>query len=240
MGGMKTGDQEAGEMARDPVCGMEVRPDEAAGVSQDKGTTHYFCSPGCKKKFDADPEKYLRAEAAPEPMDRDARARPPEQPTSPAPPADLRRVDLPVTGMHCAACAVNVERGLQDLPGVTRANVNFATGQATVFVEPRFVDPQALVEAVRGTGYGVGTATAELSVEGMSCASCVRHIEEALRALPGVVQASVNLATQNLRRIYPNACRPLRPEEDGGVGRLQSRRGDRRRGAGYGADRAGT
>jgi Cu+-exporting ATPase len=175
---------------------MEVRPDEAAGVSQYRGTTYYFCSPGCQKKFDADPERYLRAEAAPEPMDREARARPPEQPTSPAPPADLRRVDLPVTGMHCAACAVNVERGLQDLPGVTRANVNFATGQATVFVEPRFVDPQALVEAVRGTGYGVGTATAELSVEGMSCASCVRHIEEALRALPGVVQASVNLATQ--------------------------------------------
>ena len=174
---------------------MTVRPEEAAGVSQYKGRTYYFCAPGCKKKFDADPEKYLRAEAAPEPMGAAAPALPLEKAATECPPA-LRRVDLPVTGMHCASCAVNVERGLQDLPGVARANVNYATGQATVFVEPRFADPQALVEAVRGTGYGVGTTTAELTVSGMSCASCVRHVEEALRALPGVAKASVNLATQ--------------------------------------------
>ncbi|MDH4196929.1 MAG: heavy metal translocating P-type ATPase, partial [Candidatus Aminicenantes bacterium] len=174
----------------------DVRPDEAAGVSVYKGESHYFCSAGCKKKFDADPEKYLKPEAPLEPMEGESRPKPPETSTTMTPPADLRRLDLPVTGMHCAACAVNVERGLQDLAGVARANVNFATGQATVLVEPRLVDPQSLVEAVRGTGYGVGTAAAELSIEGMSCASCVRHVEEALRALPGVLKASVNLATQ--------------------------------------------
>ena len=183
-------------MARDPVCGMDVRPDEAAGVSVYKGETYYFCSPGCKKKFDAEPEKYLGPQAPLEPMEGGSRPEPPGTSAAVKPPADLRRVDLPVTGMHCAACAVNVERGLRDLAGVSRANVNFATGQATVFVEPRLLDPRSLVEAVRGTGYGVGTAAAELSIEGMSCASCVRHVEEALRALPGVLQASVNLATQ--------------------------------------------
>ncbi|RPI78111.1 MAG: YHS domain-containing protein [Chloroflexi bacterium] len=44
----------------DPVCGMEVEPSSAAGVSEYKGQKYYFCSAGCKREFDQDPEKYLR------------------------------------------------------------------------------------------------------------------------------------------------------------------------------------
>ena len=44
----------------DPVCGMKVDPETAAGKSEYQGTTYYFCAPGCKKAFDADPAKYLR------------------------------------------------------------------------------------------------------------------------------------------------------------------------------------
>lgn len=43
----------------DPVCHMDIEPSTAAGTSEYKGQTYYFCSPGCKKSFDADPEKYL-------------------------------------------------------------------------------------------------------------------------------------------------------------------------------------
>ncbi len=50
-------------MARDPVCGMEVDEKKAAAASECKGKTYYFCSPGCKKAFDADPEKYLTGTA---------------------------------------------------------------------------------------------------------------------------------------------------------------------------------
>jgi Cu+-exporting ATPase len=46
-------------MAKDPVCGMEVDEKKAAGKSEHKGQTYYFCSPGCKKSFDKDPEKYV-------------------------------------------------------------------------------------------------------------------------------------------------------------------------------------
>ena len=45
-------------MAKDPVCGMDVDPKTAAGKSEYKGETYYFCSAGCKKSFDANPEKY--------------------------------------------------------------------------------------------------------------------------------------------------------------------------------------
>ncbi len=49
---------------KDPVCGMEIDPATAAGKSEYKGQTYYFCSPGCKKSFDKDPEKYLSQGAA--------------------------------------------------------------------------------------------------------------------------------------------------------------------------------
>jgi Cu+-exporting ATPase len=45
-------------MERDVVCGMNVDPAKAAGTSTHQGKTYYFCSPGCKTKFDADPGRY--------------------------------------------------------------------------------------------------------------------------------------------------------------------------------------
>lgn len=47
------------ETFKDPVCGMDVSPETAAGTSEYNGQTYYFCSPGCKRSFDKDPEKYL-------------------------------------------------------------------------------------------------------------------------------------------------------------------------------------
>lgn len=55
--------------ATDPVCGMTVDPSTARRMSEYQGTTFYFCSPGCKKAFDADPASYVgkaESEVAPE------------------------------------------------------------------------------------------------------------------------------------------------------------------------------
>lgn len=49
----------AGEMARDPVCGMAVDKNKAAATSEYKGKTYYFCAHGCKRAFDGNPSKYL-------------------------------------------------------------------------------------------------------------------------------------------------------------------------------------
>ena len=48
-------------MAKDPVCDMDVDPPKAAAQSNYKGQTYYFCAVGCKKKFDQEPEKYLKS-----------------------------------------------------------------------------------------------------------------------------------------------------------------------------------
>lgn len=51
-------------MAQDPVCGMDVQPEQAAGRSEYQGRTFYFCCPDCKQKFDAAPQQYARPEPA--------------------------------------------------------------------------------------------------------------------------------------------------------------------------------
>jgi P-type Cu+ transporter len=62
-------------------------------------------------------------------------------------------LDVPVTGMHCAACAARIEKALAGAPGVSKAGVNFATARATVTFDPTVSDPEALREVVRAQGY---------------------------------------------------------------------------------------
>ena len=85
--------------------------------------------------------------------------------------------------------------GLAKVPGVAQVAVNLATEKATVtLAEP--VPPERLVQAVQKLGYEVPQSTVVLQVDDMSCASCVGRVERALKAVPGVASASVNLATE--------------------------------------------
>jgi Cu+-exporting ATPase len=106
-----------------------------------------------------------------------------------------QRLSFAVGGMTCASCVGHVERALQETPGVVSAHVNLATERAEV-VTREGVSAQALAAAVEDAGYDAAVDTIELSVGGMTCASCVAHVEKALKATPGVVDASVNLATE--------------------------------------------
>jgi len=101
---------------------------------------------------------------------------------------------LPVEGMTCASCVGRVERALKAVPGVTAASVNLATGRAEVTGTAL---PEAVIGAVTGAGYDVPAQRVDLVVEGMTCASCVGRVERALKAVPGVTGASVNLATES-------------------------------------------
>ncbi|MEX0712140.1 MAG: heavy metal translocating P-type ATPase, partial [Pirellulales bacterium] len=65
----------------------------------------------------------------------------------------IQRADLPLLGMHCAACASRIEKALNEAQGVTDASVNFATARATVHYNSQATDPEALRQVVRGVGY---------------------------------------------------------------------------------------
>ncbi|MBC3377439.1 copper-translocating P-type ATPase [Pseudomonas sp. SWRI92] len=102
--------------------------------------------------------------------------------------------DLPISGMTCASCAGRVERALSKVAGASAVSVNLATEQARIQA-PRESLP-ALMQAVEQAGYSVPVQTLELSIEGMTCASCVGRVERALAKVAGVSRASVNLANE--------------------------------------------
>ena len=104
-------------------------------------------------------------------------------------------IDLGIDGMTCASCVRRVEKALRLVPGVSDVTVNLATERARVTVQGR-PDTAALEGAVRRAGYDVPETTLDLGIGGMTCASCVNRVERALKRLPGVVGAEVNLATE--------------------------------------------
>jgi Cu+-exporting ATPase len=118
------------------------------------------------------------------------------------------QIELPITGMTCASCVRTVERTLKKTEGVEDANVNLATERATVSFDPAQVDMNTLIQRIDGAGYGVAQATMELPITGMTCASCVRNVERALKKPSGVLSGNVNLATEKATVTYlPGAAR---------------------------------
>ncbi len=102
---------------------------------------------------------------------------------------------IPVEGMTCASCVSRVEKAIRAVPGVTEASVNLATEHADVRFDAS-AKPADIVKAIENAGYGAAEDTIELTIEGMTCASCVARIEKALKTVPGVTEANVNLATE--------------------------------------------
>ncbi|MGY6411272.1 MAG: heavy metal translocating P-type ATPase [Alkalilacustris sp.] len=98
--------------------------------------------------------------------------------------------------MSCAGCARRAEQAIAATPGVSRAQVNFATRTAEV---EGSAGPAAIAEAVARAGYPARTTRTEVTVSGMTCASCTGRVEAAAAALPGVLDARANLATGRLR-----------------------------------------
>ncbi len=146
-------------MARDPICGMDVLPEEAAGTSRYRGVDYYFCAVGCKEAFDKSPEQYVTEQHEA----RDAK--------SPHPPfskggqrgvlsvapevrgASTRVVEISIQGMSCASCVQRIEQTLLEVPGVVSASVNFATERASVTYLDSVTQPADLRNSIEAAGY---------------------------------------------------------------------------------------
>ncbi len=108
----------------------------------------------------------------------------------------LGKARIHVTGMTCTTCAATIEKGLTETPGVERAEVNFALEDVSIEYDSARVGLAKIKDTVSGLGYGVATRKSIFSVGGMTCASCVARVEKALSDVPGVVSATVNLASE--------------------------------------------
>ncbi len=112
-----------------------------------------------------------------------------------------KRIDLPISGMTCASCVRRVEKGLKATEGVLHATVNLATKKATIQVNEKGRLPD-LLASVHKMGYEVNQEETTFLISGMTCAACVRRIERAIKKAPGVLEASVNLATEKATISY--------------------------------------
>ena len=116
-----------------------------------------------------------------------------------------------VTGMTCAVCAAHVQKAIEKMEGVEAGSVNLATERLTVRYDENKTGFEAFQKAVEDAGYGLEPPVdrnkqAEVGVEGMTCAACSAAVERAVKKLPGVADAAVNLATNRLNVGYDPAA----------------------------------
>ncbi|MBI5680958.1 MAG: copper-translocating P-type ATPase [Methanobacterium sp.] len=113
-----------------------------------------------------------------------------------------KKTDIKVSGMNCATCALNIEKSLEDVEGVGKAQVNFGTKRATVEYDPEKVNLNQLESAVVDAGYGVINEKITLKIGGMTCAMCVKAIEDGLGKLDGISAVNVNLSSNKAYVTY--------------------------------------
>ncbi|PIA37702.1 hypothetical protein AQUCO_03000329v1 [Aquilegia coerulea] len=121
----------------------------------------------------------------------------------------MKRVQLKVTGMTCAACSNSIETALMGIKGVVKGSVSLLQNKADVIFDPELVKDQDIKIAIEDAGFDAeiltdsnpkkpiskGTLTGQFRIGGMTCAACVNSVEGILRKLPGVKRAVVALST---------------------------------------------
>jgi Cu+-exporting ATPase len=106
-----------------------------------------------------------------------------------------RREQVAITGMTCANCSGTVAEAVGDIDGVSDVSVNFATDEGAVEYDPDRTSLAEIFDAIEDAGYAPVTDSVSVAISDMHCANCATTNEDALLALPGVVRADVNYAT---------------------------------------------
>lgn len=109
---------------------------------------------------------------------------------------DKREINLRISGMTCAMCVQTIEKALKNVDGVISTSVNLGNEKATVVYDPSRTDPEELQKTIESAGYGVVNEHAALKIGGMTCATCVNTIENALRKKQGIASVNVNLGAE--------------------------------------------
>ncbi len=178
----ETNTQRSQTAVRDPVCGMAIEPAQAFATRTLGEETLYFCSACCVQQFDREHTGSAT--------------------TGITDSGKLRRIELSVADLDGRHGAKRLEEQLEAVPGVRRATANSHTKLVRITFDPSQTQVETMVDRARAAGYTVGTATTQLALQGMHCASCVVTIEHALKKTPGVFDATVNLATQQAHVEY--------------------------------------
>src|SRR3989338_4365246 len=188
------------KMTKDPVCGMEIDKKKAKFSTVKNGKKYFFCSKNCHDKF----------------IKGDGRA---EEKGKPQPISATKKTTIPISGMHCASCANNIEMALSKQKGVSKASLNFATEKATVEFDDKLTDENSLKEIIRKTGYKVvGQEKAQeksgdaselrLKVIGMDNPHCVGTVDNALNMVKGVTSKELHVNQNAFIKYDPKLTNP--------------------------------
>jgi P-type Cu2+ transporter len=113
--------------------------------------------------------------------------------------ASKKTYDIPISGMDSEHCALIIDKGLRDVPGVAAHKVELNNHKAIIQTEHADETIAKVAATVRDLGYDVDTVKESFPVTGMSCASCAISVESMLSAQPGVLQAAVNYANGTVK-----------------------------------------
>ncbi len=115
----------------------------------------------------------------------------------------IRRETIPVQGLDCPDCARTLENAIGRLEGMRQVTINLASSTLSIEYDAERLDRSMIQSRLRALGYEMPEAAlsqeATFRVEGLDCADCAVHLEEALRRIPGVVQVGVDFSTARLR-----------------------------------------
>ncbi|MCR4335154.1 MAG: heavy metal translocating P-type ATPase [archaeon] len=182
---------------KDPVCGMEIEQETAKFKETVNGKEYYFCSKDCRDKFLAEnSSKKISKKMNHKNMQHEMHSEHKQKESA------LSKETIAVTDMHCASCALTIEKNLKKVPGVESANVNFANARATINFDKNKTNRSMLEESIEKSGYGVvkEQATSKdkiiLLVSGMNNPHCGGIIESTLGKTKGVKSYQINIATQ--------------------------------------------
>jgi P-type Cu+ transporter len=179
---IETNRQRSQAAVRDPVCGMEIEPAQAFATRIAGEETLYFCSERCVQQYDREHTGSAT--------------------TGVSDTEKLHRIELSVVDMDGRQGARRLEEQLKTLPGVRQATANSRAKLIRIDYDPSQTRVENIIEQARAAGYTPGTSSTQLDIKGMHCASCVLTIEQAFKQTPGVLAATVNLATQQAHIEY--------------------------------------
>ncbi|MEO6891407.1 MAG: HAD-IC family P-type ATPase, partial [Ktedonobacteraceae bacterium] len=171
-----------GATVRDPICGMTIETERAFAQRTVGAETFSFCSERCVQQFD--------------------RERTGSATTGVSENRGLQHIELPVVAIDGQHGASRLEEQLKTLPGVCKVTANARAKLVRITFDPSETQVDRIVKRAKAVGYTLGAATTQLDIEGIHCASCVVSIEKALQQTPGVLTATVNLATQQAHIAY--------------------------------------
>ncbi len=183
-------------MAKDQICGMEVDEKKAKFMLVKDGKENYFCSKNCYNKFleqgkEPISEKSIKTNPISGKTIENKKSSKPE----------IKKIILPIKGMHCASCAITIEKSLKSIPGIKTANVNFASEKASVEYDSGKANENDLEKAVKDVGYEVIKATGNagtvtLRVRGMSSQHCAGVVESSLKKVDGIKNVDASFAIE--------------------------------------------